>query len=503
MLFDCDIGVGMSVGILSLIIFLPMIVAFIVLVLPLNSKMTRNIAFGVSLVIFAMALYIYTHFELSGAIQFRENYAWIQSYGISYSVGIDGFSLIVLMLIATLIPSAYLLLWHNSRSKSYWVSMLLIQSGISGTLFSLDLFLFYFFWEAMLLPVFMIIGLFGSGNRVFSTLKVTIYTIMGSLFMFVSILYLGVAHYYEFGSWSFALSDLVHISTLTYMQKTLLFAGFMLAFAIKIPLFPFHTWLLETYSNSPTGGVFLLSSIMAKLGVYALVRFMMPLFPEQFVSFSAFFIALGIFGLIYFGIAAISQYNIKKMFAYSSASHLGFITAGVFALNIQGMMGSAFLMVAHAIATGGLFLLVGVMERHLGIRSLSALGGIASKAPWFTLFFAIMLFCTVGIPGTNGFVAELLIVLGIFHYNPILGVLAALTVLVAASYMFWVFQKAILVKSENDVSKMRDLSFNEILGLIPLAVLIIAMGVYPDLFLYKIEPTLQHYLLDILHVGSK
>jgi len=347
----------------------------------------------------------------------------------------------------------------------------------------------------------MIIGLFGSVNRVFSTLKITIYTIMGSLFMFVSILYLGVAHYYEFGMWSFALSDLVNITTIAREHKILLFFGFMLAFAIKIPLFPFHSWLLQTYSNSPTGGVFLLSSIMAKLGVYALVRFMIPLFPDLFVEFSAYFVALGIFGLVYFGIAAICQMNIKKMFAYSSASHLGLITAGVFALNVQGMMGSSFLIVAHAIATGGLFLLVGVMERHLGIRSLSALGGIATKAPWFTLYFAIMLFCTVGIPGTNGFVAELLIVLGIFHYNPYLGVLSALTVLVAASYMFWVFQKAVLVKSDNDISQMKDLSAHEIIGLFPLAFLILAMGVYPDLFLYKIEPTLQYYLLDILHVG--
>jgi NADH-quinone oxidoreductase subunit M len=488
-------------GILSLILFLPMVVAFLVLLLPFNAKATRDIAFGVSVIVFGLALVVYNRFELSGAIQFQEHYVWIKSYGISYSIGLDGFSLIVLMLIATLIPSAYLLLWQNARTKSYWVSMLLIQSGISGTLFSLDLFLFYFFWEAMLLPVFMIIGLFGSGNRVFSTLKVTIYTIMGSLFMFVSILYLGVAHYYEFGYWSFALSDLVQITSLSKSQQLLLFFGFMFAFAIKIPLFPFHSWLLETYSNSPTGGVFLLSSIMAKLGVYALVRFLMPLFPELFVHFSVYFVALGIFGLVYFGIAAISQYNIKKMFAYSSASHLGLITAGVFSLNVQGLMGSAFLIVAHAIATGGLFLLLGVMQRYLGIRSLSALGGIAAKAPWFTLYFAIMLFCTVGIPGTNGFVAELLIVLGIFHYNPYLGVLAALTVLVAASYMFWLFQKAILVKSDNDVSKMRDLTLPEILGLLPWAVLILAMGVYPDLFLYKIEPTLQHYLADILHVG--
>ena len=492
----------MEIGILSVIIFLPMVMAFSLLLLPVNTAWTRTIAFGVSVVIFCLAFYIYHQFDPHGGMQFREYHPWIKSYGIHYSLGLDGFSLIVLMLIATLIPSAYLLLWKNNRSKSYWISMLLIQSGISGTLFSLDLILFYFFWEAMLLPVFMIIGLFGSGNRVFSTLKVTIYTIMGSLFMFVSILYLGVAYYYEFAVWSFEMSDIATISTLHYEQKVLLFLGFMLAFAIKIPLFPFHSWLLETYSNSPTGGVFLLSSIMAKLGVYAVVRFVLPIFPDIFVLAAPFFIGLGLFGLVYFGIAALSQHNIKKMLAYSSASHLGFITAGVFSLNVHGMMGSAYLIVAHAIATGGLFLLVGVMERNLGIRSLEHLGGIAQKAPLFTVFFAIMVLCTVGIPGTNGFVAELLIILGIFKFNSLLGIVAALTVLVAASYMLWLFQKAILVRSDNDVSRMMDLDGREILGLLPLALLIIAMGVYPDFFLYKIEPTIHYYLNELLHVGG-
>ena len=480
-----------------------MAVAFILLILPIKQSVTRNIAFLISIVIFGLALYIYNNFQLTGYMQLREFYPWIQAYGIHYSLGIDGFSLIVLMLIATLIPSAYLLLWNNERSKGYWVSMLFIQSGISGTLFSLDLILFYFFWEAMLLPVFMIIGLYGSGNRVFSTLKVTIYTMMGSLFMFVSILYLGVAFYYEFGSWSFELSDIVQITTISYEHKLLLFLGFMLAFAIKIPLFPFHSWLLETYSNSPTGGVFLLSSIMAKLGVYAVVRFVLPIFPEIFTEFAPWFIGLGLFGLLYFGIAAISQFNIKKMFAYSSASHLGFITAGLFSLNAVGMMGGAFLIVAHAISTGGLFLLVGIMERNLGIRSISALGGIAKKAPLFTFFFAIMLLCIVGIPGTNGFVAELLIIIGLFKFNMYIGIIAATTVLVAASYMFWMFQKAILEDRGNDVSGMSDLDFKEVLGLLPLAGLIIAMGVYPDWFLYKVEPTIQHYLIDILHIGAR
>jgi len=352
------------------------------------------------------------------------------------------------------------------------------------------------------LPVFMIIGMFGTGNRVFSTIKITVYTIMGSLFMLISILYLGVTFFNNYGFWSFALNDIVQITNLTRTEEIWLFAGFMIAFAIKIPLFPFHTWLLETYSNSPTGGVFLLSSIMAKLGVYGIVRFVMPIFPELYKEFAPFFVWIGIFGLIYFGIAALMQENIKKMFAYSSASHLGFIVTGIFSLNAYGMTGAAFLIIAHAMATGGLFLLVGKMEYNLGIKAIPALGGIAKKAPIFTVFFAIMLLCIVGLPGTNGFVSEFLIILGAFGFSHSAGIVSAFTVLIAASFMFWMFKKAILSDSGNDVSQMKDLNFKEILGMLPLAFLIIAMGIYPDWFFYKIEPTIQHYLIDILEIRN-
>ncbi len=491
----------MDIGLLSFIIFLPLIVAFILMVLPFGMKVTRNIAFLTTVVVFLLSLSIFFRFRLTDYMQFREFHPWISTYGIYYSLGVDGFSMIILMLITTLIPLGYLFLWKTKNSKGYWASMLMIQTGVTGALLSLDLILFYFFWESMLLPVFMIIGIYGSGNRIFSTLKITIYTIMGSLFMLVSILYLGVQFYNEFGVWSFQLSDLVQITTMTSTQQTLLFFGFMVAFAIKIPIFPFHTWLMQTYSNSPTGGVFILSSIMAKLGIYGIVRFVLPLFPHQYVEFAPYFVGLGVFGLIYFGIAALMQQNIKRMFAYSSASHLAFITAGIFSLNAYGMTGAAFLIVAHAMATGGLFLLVGTMENDLGIRSISGLGGIAKKAPMLTVAFALMLLSIVGLPGTNGFVSELLIVLGLFQYNHYVGIISAATVLVAASFMFWMFQRVILVKTDNDVSKMKDLDIKEIVGIFSLAAVIIAMGLYPHWFLYKIEPTIHHYLVDILKVG--
>ena len=489
----------MEFGVLSFLIFLPMAVSFLFLILPVGAQATRNAAFVTALVVFVLSYKIYIDFLPLGHMQFREFHPWVANYGINYSLGLDGFSLIILMLIATLMPSAYLLLW-DGRTKGYWASMLLIQGGIFGTLFSRDLILFYFFWEAMLLPVFMIIGMYGTGDKVFSTLKVTIYTIMGSLFMFIAILYLGVSYFYEFGDWSFELNDLMQMRILSPTEKFWLFWAFILAFAIKIPLFPFHTWLMKTYSNSPTGGVFLLSSIMAKLGVYGIVRFVLPLFPDLYKEFASYFVWIGLFGLFYFGIAAIMQDDLKKMFAYSSASHLGFIVVGIFSLNTYGMMGSLFLIVAHALATGGLFLMVGLLEYNTKTKSIASLGGIAKRAPIFTTFFMIMLLCIVGLPGTNGFVAELLIVLGVFNSDTSLGVIAALTVLIAASFMFWMFQRAILQDTDNDTSGMIDLNKKQILGLLPLAGLIIAMGFYPDWFFNKIEPTVNYYLFDVLNL---
>ena len=490
----------MDVGILSYIIFTPMVMAFILMISKADAKMTRNFAFLTGIVILILSFKVFLDFEPVSYMQFIEYHPWIESYGISYYVGIDGFSLVILILIAVLVPSGYLLLWEG-RTKGYWISMLLIESGMLGALFSLDLILFYFFWETMVLPVFLIIGMFGHDEKVFSTLKFTIYTISGSLFMFLAILYLGITFHNEFDLWSFQLIDLAKITILSPTEKFWLFWAFMIAFMVKIPLFPFHGWLLETYKNAPTGGVFLLSSFMAKLGVYGVIRFVMPLFPELFKEYSSFFVWLGLFGLIYFGIAALMQDNIKKMFAYSSASHLGFIVVGVFALNEYAMLGSLFLIIAHAMATGGLFLLVGKIHFNLRTFDISKLGGIAKKAPLFVVFFAIFLFSIVGLPGTNGFVAEFMIILGSFKRSLSVGIVSATTVIVAASFMFWMFQRAILQETPNDTSKMKDLSYYEVLGLIPIAAVIIIMGVYPDLFTLKIEPTIYYYLHDILKVG--
>ncbi|UTJ06088.1 complex I subunit 4 family protein [Arcobacter roscoffensis] len=493
----------MSSDILSFIIFLPAVVAFGLMLTTRDVNTIRNIAFLTTTVILALVLKIYIEFEPSAGMQFVTNVPWISTYGINYYIGLDGFSLTILMMIAILVPTSYLLLWEG-KTKGYWINMLLVQTGVTGTLLSLDVVLFYFFWEIMLLPVFLLIGQYGFGNKVFTTIKVTVYTMVGSLLMFIAILYLGVAYYNEFGFWSFAYDELTKITTLGYSEKVWLFLGFLAAFAIKIPIFPLHTWIMETYKNAPTGAVFLLSSIMAKLGVYAIVRFMIPIFPDIYVEFSAWFVAIGLFGLIYFGIAALMQDDIKRMFAYSSASHLSFIAAGIFSLNEYGINGALYLIIAHAIATGALFLLIGLLQEETGFKTIKDLGGIAKQAPIFTFIFAIMLFANVGLPGTNGFVSELLIIFGIYEFNHTLGYISALTVIIGASYMLWMFQRAILQdRPEGSATvKMRDLKIKEIVGLAPWVFLVFLMGFYPEIFMDKFEPTVTHYLNDILQIGA-
>ncbi|RXJ88631.1 NADH-quinone oxidoreductase subunit M [Arcobacter sp. CECT 8983] len=491
----------MSADTLSFIIFLPAVVAFGLMITTKHVETVRNIAFLTTTVILALVLKLYIEFEPSAGMQFVTNVPWIASYGINYYIGVDGFSLTILMMIAILIPTAYLLLWEG-RTKGYWINMLLVQAGVTGSLLALDVILFYFFWEVMLLPVFLMIGIYGFGDKVFTTIKVTVYTMLGSLLMFVAMLYLGVTYHAEFGTWSFQYDSLTQITSLTYNEKIWLFLAFLSAFAIKIPIFPLHTWIMETYKNAPTGAVFLLSSIMAKLGVYAIVRFLIPIFPEIYVEFSSWFVFIGLFGLVYFGVAALMQDDIKRMFAYSSASHLSFIAAGIFSLNAFGINGALYLIIAHAIATGALFLLVGIIHDETGYKTIKDLGGLAKQSPIFTTIFAIMLFANVGLPGTNGFVSELLIIFGIYEFNHTLGYISALTVIIGASYMLWMFQRAILQDREGEALKFRDLKIKEIVGLAPWVILVFLMGIYPDIFIDKFEPTVTHYLNDILHIGA-
>ncbi len=479
-------------NILSIIIFLPIITAVVLYFVRININAVKVVYMISTSVVAYFAIKLYIDFDPNSALQFVEYHRWISEYGISYYVGVDGVSIGIVMMNAILMPLIAVALYKQRDKHGYWINLLFVQGGIMGAVLSLDLMLFYLFWELMLLPIFFMIGLFGYGKKHFVTMKFNIYTIFGSLMMLISILYIAVAYKEQFGVYSFSLDELKSI-TLSSTEALFVFSGFMLAFAIKIPIFPFHTWLSDTYRSAPTGSVIVMSALMAKLGAYAIWRFLFTLLSETSHDLAPYFIVLGLFGLIYFGISAMNQNHLKRMFALSSASHLSLIVVGLFIYDVYGLIGASYLIVAHALSSAALFLMAGMMYERAGTYSIDKLGGIAKSAPKFALFFAFFALSIVGVPLTAGFVAELLIVLGAFHYNIYIGFFAATTILIAMLFMFKMISRVLYGESSEATQEFGDLRLHELVALVPLAVLILVMGIFPDYFIKKIEPTAEYY----------
>ena len=478
-------------NILSILIFLPILSAILLYLLPLNVRTTRSISLSVTLITTALSLWMYSHFQASPHMQFVEDYAWIKEYGISYHIGIDGISLIIVMMTNLVMPLLYLSFWNLDR-KGYWLNLLIVHGGLTGATLALDLILFYLFWETMLLPIFFLIGLFGHNtNKDFMSMKFTLYTIFGSLLMLLAILYLGYSSFAQTQVWSFSVSELqtLHLDETTTL---LLFSAFLFAFAIKIPLFPFHTWLPQAYNASPIGAIVVMSALMAKLGVYAIWRFVFTLFEPLAVQSAYFFVSLGLFGMVYFGIAAIRQNELKKLFAYSSASHLSLVVMGLFAFNYYAHLGAFYMVASHAVSSAALFMMIGMIYKRTQDLRIDSLGGIVHQAPVFSAFFAFFALSIVGIPLTGGFVSELLLIIGAFKYNVSIGFIAATTLLIAILFVFKVLQKVLYGVKRDRVFK--DLRTYELLSLIPLALLILAMGIVPEYFLQKIKPTAQQHI---------
>lgn len=475
--------------ILSLIIFFPLLMGSFLLMMPLSQKLSRHVAFVSSVIILLLGLYLFFIFEPISAVQYRESLTIIETYGIHYMVGVDGLNLIILLIIVTAFPSLFFIL--KAQQKGYWANMLLMQSAFSAVILSEDLVFFYAGWEAMLLPIFLTIGLYGKSNdKAKAAMDMMYYTIFGSMLMLIAILYIGVAHYEQFGFYSFKIVDLENVS-LSQTQGTILFFVFMLAFAIKVPLWGLHMWMPNAYTKAPVGVTFALSAIASKVAIYAILRFVLPIFPAQFVQFSHLFVFWGIFSMIYFGIAAFSHKNFKTVLAYASASHLGLIIAGVFAINIQSTVGAIYQVIAHAMTSGTMFLLVGKIGRDLHTKDLNALGGIAKKAPIFAIFFAIAMLSSVGLPGTNGFVGEILILIGLFEEWIAFGLLGTLSIIIGASYMFVVYRKAVLEEPNEVTQNFTDLTPKEIVAFLVPILFIFFMGLYPNPFIKKIEPTVK------------
>ena len=473
---------------LSVMIFLPILAGLALFILPLGGQPARITGFIVSMVVLLLGVELFLGFSGAGGMQYVESRAWVESLGIRYAVGVDGISLLVLMAGTILFPMVFTV--FATRQTGFYANLLITQGAMIGAICATDMVLFYIFWEIMLLPVFFMIGLYGGSKRLPATLKITLYTISGSLLMLAGLVYVGVSYHDQFGRWTF---DIVELSNLHLSGgfAVVAFIMFMIAFAIKIPLFPFHTWLPDAYTEAPSSTTFVLSAIMAKIGVYGVIRFVAPVFEAELARFAIILSLAGVVGMMYCGLAAIAQKDMKRMLAFSSASHMGIIALGVFCMNVQALTGCLFQIAAHATSTGVLFLFIGLMEERMQTRNIADLGGIAYRAPIFATFFAIAMLASVGLPGTSGFIGEFLIILGAIKFSGFIGFLAGTSMIIGVCYMLWMFQRVFFEKPNERTEKFQDFSVTEALTFLPVILLILGMGIFPQAFIKKIEPTAQ------------
>jgi len=483
----------LSSSILTIITFFPLLGVLVLLLLNKDKlNAIRITALLASLFNFFISLYLYFNFSAETAgMQFSVKKTWIESLGISYHMGIDGISLFLILLTTFLTPLAILSSWTaiTEKVKGYYISMLLLETGMIGVFVSLDLFLFYVFWEAMLLPMYFLIGIWGGPRKIYATIKFVLFTMTGSLLMLVAILVLYFMNYGYTGTYSFDLLEITKLP-IPLSAQFWLFAAFALAFAIKVPMFPFHTWLPDAHVEAPTAGSVILAGVLLKMGTYGFLRFCLPLFPNAFIDFVPLFSVLAIIGIIYGALVCVRQEDVKSLVAFSSVSHLGFVMLGLFTLNLQGIEGGILQMINHGISTGALFLIVGMIYERRHTRLIADFGGLSKKIPIFAAFFMIVTLSSIGLPGTNGFVGEFLIILGTFKTNVIYAVFAATGIILAAVYMLWMYQRTMfgkITKPENE--NLKDLDFREKMILIPLILAIFWIGLYPKPFFVKMEPS--------------
>jgi NADH-quinone oxidoreductase subunit M len=440
-------------------------------------------------------------FQANGEeFQFSEVIPWISSLGISYRLGIDGISLWLIMLTTFLMPIVVLGSFNavEKKFKGYYFLLLALETGMLGAFVALDVFLFYVFWEAMLIPMYFLIGIWGSKDRIYAATKFFLYTMVGSLLMLVAIFYLAYQYRAQFGVYSTSLLDLYQLKLPGdgYLStQSLLFLAFSLAFAIKVPLFPFHTWLPDAHVQAPTAGSVILAGVLLKMGGYGFIRFAFPLFPQAVLTYQMVFMVMGAIAIVYGAWVATVQPDIKKLVAYSSVSHMGYVVVGLFALNPIAATGSVYQMLSHGISTGGLFLLVGMIYERRHTREIKDYGGITKVVPLFAIMLMIMTLSSVALPGTNGFIGEFLILLGTWQTSPILAVISALGVIFGAVYMLWMFQRVMFGPNKNPENKdLKDLSVRELIVLCPLVAAVFFMGVNPNFFFRKMEPSIQRFL---------
>lgn len=488
---------------LTTIVFLPTVFALIMAIWP-SERSLRPLALGLSLIEFVLSLKILSDFDAATpALQMVEKHLWIERFGIQYFLGVDGISLWLVLLTTFLTPIIVLASWTSiaNRAKGFHACLFLMQTAMLGTFLSMDAILFYVFWELSLIPMYFMIGIWGGQRRIYATVKFFIFTMVGSLLMLISIIYLMYLTQEATGAMSANLLDFYKLKipfvggTLMSVQ-TLLFFSFVLAFAIKVPVFPLHTWLPDAHVEAPTPGSVILASVMLKMGTYGFLRWVIPLFPEAAEYWAWLFLLLGVIGIIYGALVAMVQPDVKKLIAYSSVSHMGYIMLGMFVFNSYGVTGGLLQMLNHGISTGALFILIGMIYERTHSREIAKYGGLASVVPIYAIFFFIITMSSIALPLTNGFVGEFLVLLGTYQTQPVFAGFAVMGVILGAVYMLWMFkrlffgQKGELVADEHH--PLHDLNWREIAVMVPLVVMVFWMGLFPNHFMDPMKASVEN-----------
>ncbi|MGA8868477.1 MAG: NADH-quinone oxidoreductase subunit M [Candidatus Sulfotelmatobacter sp.] len=497
---------SLSPVILTLVTFVPLAGGVLLMLLPRRDRDIRIFSLVVSLLTFVLSLHlpVYFHREHT-AFHYEINRQWISSPNIHYHMGIDGISMWLIVLTTFLTPLCVLISWKSvhGRVKEFFILLLVLETALIGVFTSLDLFLFYFFWEATLIPMALLIGMFGHERKVYAAVKFFMYTMIASVFMLAAILWL----YAHTGTFDFvAIRDQIAsgaVATFPAAAKWL-FLGFFLAFAVKVPLFPFHTWLPDAHVEAPTAGSVLLAGVLLKMGTYGMLRFNLGLFPEQSRENAWWIMILALIGIIYGALVAMVQPNMKKLIAYSSVSHLGFVVLGIFSFTQAGLNGAMFVMLAHGVSTGALFMLAGILHERRHTYEISEFGGLASPVPVYAASFLFIVLASVGLPMLNGFVGEFLVLSGTFQDRPIYGILAATGVIWSAAYLLWMYQRVFFGKVTHAVNNsFADLLAFEKAAVWPCAAAALVMGVAPNLWLNAINPAVQSALAPFVQVASR
>ena len=495
-----------STYILTFVTFAPLVGALLLLVFPRRDRDIRIFALVFSLLTFLLALHLPVHFHRSvQGFQYEIDRPWISTPDIHYHMALDGISLWLVVLTTFLTPLCVLISWKSvhDRVKEFFILLLILETALIGVFTSLDLFLFYFFWESTLIPMALLIGIFGHERKVYAAVKFFMYTMIASVFMLAAILWL----YAHTGSFDFVvIRDQIARGRVPNLPAAAqwLFLGFFLAFAVKVPLFPFHTWLPDAHVEAPTAGSVLLAGVLLKMGTYGMLRFNLGLFPEQARHNAPWIMILALIGIIYGALVAMVQPNMKKLIAYSSVSHLGFVVLGIFSFTQAGLNGAMFVMLAHGVSTGGLFMLAGILHERRHTYEISEFGGLASPMPVYAASYLAIVLASAGLPLLNGFIGEFLVLSGAFQAKAVYGILAATGVIWSAVYLLWMYQRVFYGKVTHAVNNsLSDLSACEKIAIWPCAAAALVMGVAPIMWLGAIDPAVQAALTPFTRVASR